>query len=181
VGFVSLAEGIDATTPAGRLQLHVLGAIAEFERERIRERVLAAAKKNKRLGEVQLSVNPFIPKPFTPFQWCGMEPVKSLESKWKYLQKALGKLSNLKLQMESPREAYQQALLSRGDRRLAQLLVLADRTGSWKQALREVGFDCDAEVHRQVALDEPLPWDFIDGGDSERLKREYRRAFEEEA
>src|SRR6266550_2740361 len=36
VAFVSLSEGIDATTPAGRLQLHVLGAIAEFERERIR-------------------------------------------------------------------------------------------------------------------------------------------------
>ncbi|WP_085813971.1 radical SAM protein [Geoanaerobacter pelophilus] len=146
---------------------------------RIRERVLAAAKKNKRLGEVQLSVNPFIPKPFTPFQWCGMEPVKSLEAKWKYLQKALGKLSNVKLQMESPREAYQQALLSRGDRRLAELLVLADRSGNWKQALREAEFDADAEVYRQVALDEALPWDFIDGGDCDRLKREYLRAFEE--
>ncbi len=146
---------------------------------RIRERVLAAAKKNKRLGEVQLSVNPFIPKPFTPFQWCGMEPVKSLEAKWKYLQKALGKLSNLKLQMESPREAYQQALLSRGDRRLAELLVLADSSGNWKQALRETGFDSDAEVYRQVALDEALPWDFVDGGDCDRLKREYKRAFEE--
>src|SRR5918992_6404327 len=41
VAFVSLSEGIDATTPAGRLQLHVLGAIAEFERDRIRERVRA--------------------------------------------------------------------------------------------------------------------------------------------
>jgi putative DNA-invertase from lambdoid prophage Rac len=39
VGFVSLNEGIDTTTPAGRLQLHVLGAIAEFERESVRERV----------------------------------------------------------------------------------------------------------------------------------------------
>jgi DNA invertase Pin-like site-specific DNA recombinase len=39
VAFVSLAEGIDATTPAGRLQLHVLGAIAEFEKARIAERV----------------------------------------------------------------------------------------------------------------------------------------------
>ena len=37
VAFVSLAEGIDATTPAGKLQMHILGAIAEFERERIRE------------------------------------------------------------------------------------------------------------------------------------------------
>jgi hypothetical protein len=52
--FVSLAEGIDATTPPGRLQLHVLGAIAEFKRERIRERVLAglqrARTQGKRLG-----------------------------------------------------------------------------------------------------------------------------------
>jgi putative DNA-invertase from lambdoid prophage Rac len=41
VAFVSLGEGIDTSTPAGRLQLHILGAIAEFERERIRERILA--------------------------------------------------------------------------------------------------------------------------------------------
>jgi DNA invertase Pin-like site-specific DNA recombinase len=54
VAFVSLSEGIDATTPAGRLQLHVLGAIAEFERARIQERVRAglarARKQGKRLG-----------------------------------------------------------------------------------------------------------------------------------
>jgi len=54
VAFVSLGEGIDCTTPAGRLQLHLLGAIAEFERERIRERVLAglqrARAQGKRLG-----------------------------------------------------------------------------------------------------------------------------------
>ena len=54
VSFVSLAEGIDATTPAGRLQLHVLGAIAEFERDRIRERVVAGLRRartqGKRLG-----------------------------------------------------------------------------------------------------------------------------------
>lgn len=59
VGFVSLAEGIDATTPAGRLQLHVLGAIAEFERERIRERVMAglqrARAQGKRLGRPRVS------------------------------------------------------------------------------------------------------------------------------
>ena len=53
IAFVSLAEGIDATTPAGKLQMHILGAIAEFERERIRERVLAglrARREGKRLG-----------------------------------------------------------------------------------------------------------------------------------
>jgi DNA invertase Pin-like site-specific DNA recombinase len=50
VAFVSLAEGIDATTPAGKLQMHILGAIAEFERERIRERVLAGLARAKAQG-----------------------------------------------------------------------------------------------------------------------------------
>src|SRR5713226_3551974 len=60
VAFVSLAEGIDATTPAGKLQMHILGAIAEFERERIRERVLAglqrARTQGKRLGRPRVPV-----------------------------------------------------------------------------------------------------------------------------
>jgi len=50
VAFVSLAEGIDATTPAGRLQLHVLGAIAEFERARIAERVRLGMRRAKAEG-----------------------------------------------------------------------------------------------------------------------------------
>lgn len=52
IAFVSLAEGIDATTPAGRLQLHILGAIAEFERGRIRERVIAGLARAKSRGVV---------------------------------------------------------------------------------------------------------------------------------
>ena len=60
VAFVSLAEGIDATTPAGKLQMHILGALAEFERERIRERVLAglqrARAQGKRLGRPRAAV-----------------------------------------------------------------------------------------------------------------------------
>jgi len=54
VGFISLNEGLDATTPAGRLQMHLLGAFAEFERARIQERVRAglarAWRQGKRLG-----------------------------------------------------------------------------------------------------------------------------------
>ena len=50
VAFVSLAEGIDATTPAGRLQMHILGAISEFERARCAERVRAGLARVKRQG-----------------------------------------------------------------------------------------------------------------------------------
>ena len=60
VAFVSLAEGIDATTPAGRLQMHILGAIAEFERARIAERVklgLARVRaQGRRLGRPRVEV-----------------------------------------------------------------------------------------------------------------------------
>ena len=50
VSFVSLGEGIDCTTPAGRLQLHVLAALAEFERGRIQERVRAGLARARRQG-----------------------------------------------------------------------------------------------------------------------------------
>ena len=50
VGFVSLGEGIDCTTPAGKLQLHILAALAEFERERIRERVMAGLQRAQGAG-----------------------------------------------------------------------------------------------------------------------------------
>lgn len=50
VAFVSLAEGIDATTPAGKLQMHILGAIAEFERARIVERVRAGLQRARAQG-----------------------------------------------------------------------------------------------------------------------------------
>src|SRR5215813_9017238 len=51
VAFVSMGEGIDCTTPAGKLQLHILAALAEFERERIRERVLAGLRRAKAQGK----------------------------------------------------------------------------------------------------------------------------------
>jgi radical SAM superfamily enzyme YgiQ (UPF0313 family) len=145
--------------------------------EKIRERVIAAARKNRRLGSILLSVNPFIPKPFTPFQWCGMEPVPSLEKKYAYLRRAVGKLSNVKIQMESLRESYLQALLSRGDRRLATLLVKARQPGGWKRAARELAVDTDFLVSRTIPLDEILPWDIIESGDREKLVLEYHAAF----
>jgi DNA invertase Pin-like site-specific DNA recombinase len=62
IGFVTLGEGIDTTSPTGRLVLHVLGAIAEFERERIRERVLAGLQRARtqgvKLGRPKLRIDP---------------------------------------------------------------------------------------------------------------------------
>ncbi|RQW85572.1 MAG: radical SAM protein, partial [Geobacter sp.] len=146
--------------------------------EKIRQRVIAAAKKNRRLGSVLLSINPFVPKPFTPLQWCGMENLASLEKKYRYLRRAVGSLSNVKIQMESLREAFLQALLSRGDRRLAAFLVKAFQEGNWKRAAKELRLDTESLVTRTIPLDETLPWDTIDGGERSRLVKEYARAFQ---
>ena len=51
VSFVSLGEGIDCTTPAGKLQLHILAALAEFERARIAERIKAGLARAKARGQ----------------------------------------------------------------------------------------------------------------------------------
>jgi hypothetical protein len=62
IAFVSLAEGIDATTPAGKLQMHILGAIAEFERGRITERIMAGLQRARaqgvRLGRPPRRIDP---------------------------------------------------------------------------------------------------------------------------
>ena len=147
--------------------------------KKIRERVIEAARQNRRLGEIVLSVNPFVPKPFTPFQWCGMEEMKSLERKGKYLQQEVGRLSNVRMMMESPKDAAIQALLSRGDRRLAELLLKGEELGGWRKGAKALGMDVDRLVCRDIPLEQLLPWDFITH-DKNRLLTEYRRAFSPE-
>ena len=144
---------------------------------KIRSRVVEAARERGRLGEVTLSVNPFVPKPFTPFQWCAMEETKSLEEKLRFLKRVIGRIANVRIIAESPKEAYLQALLSRGDRRLARLLVRGDELGNWRKAAKELGIDTERMVHREIPLDEILPWEVIDSADRDLLKREYRKAF----
>jgi len=149
--------------------------------EAIRLRVIDRARANKRLGEITLSVNPFIPKPFTPFQWCGMEPLSSLERKVKFLESRLRPLSNVRLKVESLRESYLQALLSRGDRRLSPLLIAMAGGANLKKAAKLCGIDTDYYVQRNIAEDEFLPWSVIGTADMGMLRREYERAFAEGA
>ncbi len=145
--------------------------------KRIRSMVIEAAREKGRLGEVVLSVNPFVPKPFTPFQWCGMESLKSLEGKAEYLRDAFGRLSNVRLKLESLRDACLQALLSRGDRRLSGFLAKASELGNWKRAAKELGLNPEYLACRDLVPGETLPWDTIDSGWDRLLLDEYRKAF----
>jgi radical SAM superfamily enzyme YgiQ (UPF0313 family) len=148
--------------------------------ETIRERVIERGRANKRLGEISVSVNPFIPKPFTPFQWCGMEPLPSLERKVTMLEKRLRRLSNVKLKVESLRESYLQALLSRGDRRLSGMLVEMAGGANLKKAAKTCGINTDWYVQRMIRPEEVLPWSVIGTADHGMLLREYQRSLAEE-
>lgn len=145
---------------------------------KIRELVVARAKVNRRLGDITLSINPFIPKPFTPFQWCGMAPLKTLERRLKTIQNAIRRIANVSLQAESLKEAMLQALLSRGDRDLSGFLVQSDVLRSWRKGAKAVGLDVEQAVTRQIPLEAALPWGFIKSVPPELLKKEYGKAFD---
>ena len=146
-------------------------AIAELTMK-IRERFLGKGKERGRIGKITLSVNNFVPKPWTPFQWDPMIEVAAAKSKLDRLRRALGPVANVEVEGESPREAYLQTLLSRGDRRVGRWIVEIHRQGgAWWRALRQgrgggrAGdglVDPDWFVHRSYDRAEILPWDFID-------------------
>jgi radical SAM superfamily enzyme YgiQ (UPF0313 family) len=148
---------------------------------RIREEVMAPwARKRGTMGRISLSVNPFVPKPWTPFQWAPLEARTALEAKRKLLERTL-RPKGVDVEFFSPREAELQALLSRGDRRCADLLELAHREtgGDLRRALRRWPHDPEFFVHRAAGLDEALPWDVLDHGlEKAYLAREYRRGLE---
>ena len=128
-----------------------------------------------------MSVNPFIPKPATPFQWAPMEDVRELKRRLKVLQRGAKGEKGIELIYDLPKWAYIQTLLSRGDRRVGRiLLAVYQAQGDWSRALRETNLNPDFYVYRKRDLDEVFPWDFIDHGVSkERLKEEYLKAMEE--
>jgi radical SAM family uncharacterized protein len=148
--------------------------------EKVREVQLKHARPAGRIGRITLSVNSFVPKPFTPFQWEPMEPVEGLNRKLRSLEKAVRKIGNMNMIHDLPKWEYVQALLSRGDRRLGRLIRAAhERGGDWKKAAKELGIDTDRYVIRRRGFDEVLPWDFIDiGVRKDYLRNEYVRALE---
>jgi radical SAM family uncharacterized protein len=148
--------------------------------EKVREIQLKHARPAGRIGRITLSVNSFIPKPFTPFQWEPMERVESLNKKLRFLEKAMKKIGNTNLIHDLPKWGYVQALLSRGDRQIGRLIkAVHEKDGDWKGAARELKMDMDFYVTRRREFTEVLPWDFIDiGVRKDYLMNEYQRALE---
>ncbi len=148
--------------------------------KQIKHRFLASSRARKRIGTITVSLNSFVPKPSTPFQWVSMDDVRELKRKIKKIKSELRKVANLRINSDVPRWAYIQAMLSRGDRKVADILSLAHTNRcNWAQTFKTVPLNPDFYVHRERDLDELLPWDFIDHGIKKSfLQKEYQRALQ---
>jgi len=144
----------------------------------IRHNIVKESRQRKRIGRIRLSVNCFIPKPFTPLQWLPMDTVESLKEKQRFLNKALSKEGGVSAGFDIPKWSYIQTLLSVGDRRVGRMLLTTYKNGgNWKQTLRSSDVNPDFFVYRDKDINERLPWDFIDNRIKKSfLQEEYRLA-----
>ena len=141
---------------------------------------LDASRQQKRIGTITVHTNAFIPKPATPFQWTAMDTVAALQAKARILRNGLKTIANVRFQMGKIRDGYVQAVLSRGDRRVADLLLQRHHSGgNWSQAIKRSSLETAAYVTRQRDRDAILPWDFIETGISKSfLWHDYQKALQ---
>ena len=130
------------------------------------------------LGTLTLSVNPFVPKPATPLQWCAMATPRTIKAKLHTLRQAIRHESHIRLKHENLKHDYLEAILARGDRRLRDFLLETHRQhGDWPRAARRLGFDAEAFVCTELSQQAGLPWDFLaNERQMQRLHREHDRA-----
>ena len=145
-------------------------AIVDLSRQ-----VLAEGRRfHNNRAAVNVGVSTFIPKPHTPFQWEPMGQMDDIRDKLRYLSREF-KRPGMKLRWNDPDESVFEGILTRGDRRLAEVVERAWRKGArfdawynhfrqdaWYESMAEVGLDPAFYTHRRRPIDEVFPWDHID-------------------
>lgn len=146
-------------------------AVVEFV-SNAREVFLKASRPLGRIGRIGVQLNPFIPKPWTPFQWAGMTGLQTLRRRLRMIHNALKRLPNVVVRAESVRESLVQGMISRGDRRISHVLMngtngAGSRSGIPGKKSNEAAF----YLHRERGENEIFPWDVVDHGVTKRMLR----------
>ncbi len=154
------------------------------------QRVRHAAGKIKL--NVTAAISPFVPKPFTPFQWEAQISLEEMNERVYYLRDAFKKCKGVRMRWHETAMSHLEGILSRGDRRLADVVEKAYDKGAifaswvegfslepWLEALAECGLSI-AEYTGARGVNAPLAWDHLNVGVStDFLRRERDRAFAE--
>ena len=151
-------------------------------------------KKEKGLNhslELTCTLSIFVPKPFTPFQWCPQMGLDEVKAHIDYLMERMKKVKGVKINYSDKYLSLLEAVLTRGDSSLCKFIEALYKKGvylaswgenfSWKlwnETAQECGLDLEELAQKQYDLDKPLPWDFINVGlDKEWLVNEYKTAY----
>jgi len=139
--------------------------------------VLEHAKGKGSMGTISVSVNQFIPKPWTPFQWSDFTNRKDIKNRTHLLKGLLSSIPNLKFSLPSYREAMLQALLSRGDRLMSKIVESMGLYGfSLNRALKESSLSAEKYLKGRQ-LEAQSPWEIIAHPvKKEFLMHEWRKA-----
>ncbi len=127
---------------------------------------------------IVLNIAPFVPKAGTPFQWLPMTKPSILNQRLSRLKSSLTP-KGIKLKCESPAWSQVQAVLSRGDTKLAGVLANIEEVSlaGWRQAIAKCHLDIDFYAHQRWDTTQRLPWAILDSGtEPEKLKLELDRA-----
>lgn len=163
---------------------------------RVREKILPIGQKRGRVSLLTLSVNSFVPKPWTPFQYCSFgglgardaaaerstaKSIMALKQKIKYLRRSLHGVANIRLKTDHPERILQQAVFSRADRRIAPVLLdIGMGRRSFKQAMKVHGVSAYDYAVRPRDGSEIMCWDIVDHGIRPGyLWKEYKKAMDE--
>ncbi len=140
--------------------------------------------------EITCTVSIFVPKPFTPFQWCPQTDLKIVSEHIRYLKEKTKHIKGLKINYHESSVSQIEAVLTRGDKNLCDYIYALYQKGCyldtwgehfkndiWTQTAEECGFSLEKAARKEYGLEEQLPWDFIDVGLSkEWLQKEYEIA-----
>lgn len=162
--------------------------------EQVQANIMPIGQGRGRVTELTLSINCFVPKPWTPFQYCafgGLTAVEAaiestdqallvLKEKIRYLRRMLSTKANLRLKFDHPEQALQQAVYARADRRIGPaLLDIGSGRFSFKQSLRRHGINPWQYAIRHRDRDEVMCWEVVDHGIRPGyLLEEYERALQ---
>ncbi len=147
-------------------------------------------KKGKSVN-VSISVSTFVPKCFTPFEWCAQDHFDTILEKQKLLRESVT-TKKISLSWHDVKTSVLEGVLARGDRRLGKAIYNAWKMGctfdswdecfdfdKWKKAITDAGLTIEFYANRVRNEDEILPWDHIDVGVLKKfLLSEYKKALE---
>ena len=115
--------------------------------------------------DISFGFSSFVPKPHTPFQWCGRETTHILETKANFVKKEMHKIG-VSATVSSIKWDYWQAVLSRGNGSFTNFLIdvyrKGGKMGAFKSAAKLNNIDTDYFAYTNLPVDAELPWDFID-------------------